>query len=297
MKTRSDRLAFTLIELLVVIAIIGVLLSLTLVAVQRAREAANRTRCQSNMRQIGLALQQYHDAHGLFPPGVSVRNGKDPYPFMSWNTRLLPYLEQSGMWRTAQSAFDQQKFFLINPPHVGLSTLMPVYGCPSDGRTLDVANPGGSIRVAFTSYLGVEGTDQFRRDGLLYMDSSTRHADILDGASNTLFVGERPPSADGVLGWWYAGWGQSQDGSCDMVLGVREVNAADYGPGCPRGPYTFTPGRVNNQCDTFHFWSLHPGGAHFLFADGSVRFLAYSADPIMPALATRRGGEAVSLPD
>jgi prepilin-type processing-associated H-X9-DG protein len=110
-----------------------------------------------------------------------------------------------------------------------------------------------------------------------------------------LLVGERPPSADGLFGWWYGGWGQSKDGSADMVLGVQEKNV--YVPGCPLGPYQFGPGNVKDQCDTFHFWSMHMGGAHFLFADGSLHFLHYDAAPIMPALATRSGGEAVDLPD
>jgi prepilin-type processing-associated H-X9-DG protein len=121
-------------------------------------------------------------------------------------------------------------------------------------------------------------------------------AGIRDGASQTIMVGERPPSTDLEFGWWYAGSGQSQlSGSGDMVLGVRELNKRI--PSCDAGPYSFTPGRLDNQCDMFHFWSLHSGGAHFLMADGSVHFLRYDADPIMPALASRNGGEIVSLPD
>lgn len=82
-----------------------------------------------------------------------------------------------------------------------------------------------------------------------------------------------------------------------MLLGVRERNrGGPYVASCPRGPYHFRPGRVNEQCDLFHFWSLHSGGAHFLFADGAVRFLAYSADPVLPAWATRAGGEMVAIP-
>jgi prepilin-type processing-associated H-X9-DG protein len=145
----------------------------------------------------------------------------------------------------------------------------------------------------------VSGTNQFRKDGVLYLDSQTRFAAITDGLSQTLFVGERPPSAQGNFGWWYGGWGQNKDGSGDTVLSVRERNLNSiYAPGCPVGPYEFGPGRIDNQCDTFHFWSLHiGGGAHFLFGDGSVRFLRYSAAPLMPALATRSGGETFMLPD
>src|SRR5207244_2898670 len=144
---------------------------------------------------------------------------------------------------------------------------------------------------------GVEGTNQTTKDGVLFLDSRVRLEDVKDGTSHTLMVGERPPSADLVFGWWYAGWGQSKDGSGDMVLGVRERYVSDLAPGCPRGPYAYGPGKVNNQCDTFHFWSTHIGGAHFLFADGSVHFLLYSAAPLLPALATRAGGESVTVPE
>lgn len=294
----SRRPALTLVELLVVIAILAVLLALLLPAVQRVRDSANRLRCTNNLHQIGLALHNYHGAHYCFPPGVSYRDGTDAYPFMSWNTRLLPFLEQDNLWRQTVQAFAVDKEFTDNPPHIGLATVQHVYACPADPRTLEVGLARGELKVALTAYLGVSGSTQFRKDGILYLDSSIRLADITDGSSNTLIVGERPPSADLWLGWWYAGWGQSKDGSGDAVLSVRERNIGFDGPDCPVGPYNFGPGRVQNQCDAFHFWSLHlGGGANFLCADGSVHFLSYSAAPLMPALATRAGGEAVNLPD
>lgn len=292
---RSDRRAFTLIELLVVIAIIGILVALTLAAVQRVRAAAARTECANNLKQIGLAMHQYHGSHRTFPPGVSYRDGRDPYPHMSWMTRLLPFIEQEAIWGEAQRAFAQEPFFLKDPPHTALSRVIDLYTCPDDSRTSSPANRG-TVQVGLTSYLGVDGTDQFTRDGTLYLDSQVRIADVTDGTSNTLSVGERPPSADLILGWWYAGWGQSKNGSGDSVLGVRELNTDVYGPGCLPGPYHFGTGKFSNQCDAFHFWSPHTGGAHFLFVDGSVHFLSYSANPIMPALATRAGGEAVTIP-
>jgi prepilin-type processing-associated H-X9-DG protein len=287
----------TLVEGLVVLAILGVLMGLMLPAVQRVRHAAWRTHCAHNLRQIGLALQGYHDTQHSFPPGVSYRNGADPYPFMSWNTRLLPYLEQQPLWRLTLDAFARDRRFGENPPHVGLATVLPAFSCPVDSRTLRVGFTRlGRKPVAFTAYLGVEGRDQVRRDGLLYLDSATRLADVTDGSSHTLLVGERPPSADGVLGWWYGGQGQSLDGSADMVLGVRERNMRTWTPQCAAPIYEFGPGRVENQCDALHFWSLHAGGgAHFLFADGSTHFLRYELAPILPALATRSGGEAAAL--
>ena len=97
--------------------------------------------------------------------------------------------------------------------------------------------------------------------------------------------------------WWYAGAGQRFSGSADMLLGVLEQNVMPVTSGsCAPGYYPFAPGNLRNQCDMFHFWSLHENGAHFLFADGSVRFLSYSAAPIMPALASRDGGEVVDIP-
>ncbi len=290
----TARAAFTLLELLVVIAIIAVLIGLTLPAVQRVRDAANRTECANNLKQIGLALHQYNDVQKRLPPGCSYRNGADPDPHMTWMTRLLPYLEQQSLWQEALQAFAQEKFF-ENPPHLPiLGHMLPVFTCPADSRTLEPWD-FGSFQVALTSYQGVEGTNQFSHDGVLYLDSRIRLTDVIDGTSNTLAVGERPPSADYRFGWWYAGWGQLKDGSADSVLGVHELNVSTQQ--CSPGPYQFSPGKVDNQCDVFHYWSLHRGGANFLMVDGSVHFLRYDAAPLMPALATRAGGEVVSLPD
>jgi prepilin-type processing-associated H-X9-DG protein len=287
------------VELLVVIAIIGVLVALTLAAVQRARAAADRLECANHLKQIGIALHNYHGVHSRLPPGCSYQNGADPFPHMSWMTRLLPYLEQQSLWNEAVAAFAQNKFFETPPHYPILGLVIPMFSCPADPRTQEpLSLPALSFEVGPTAYQGVEGTNQFKHDGVLYLDSKVRLTDVIDGTSNTLMVGERPPSADEVMGWWYAGWGQEKDGSADSVLGVNEMNTYSGTQGiCPPGPYEFGPGKVDNQCDVFHYWSLHRGGANFVMVDGSVHFIRYEAAPLMPALATRNGREVVSLPD
>ena len=146
--------------------------------------------------------------------------------------------------------------------------------------------------MAFTSYLAVEGKDLTTLDGVLFRDSSISIKQITDGTSQTLFAGERPPSADFQFGWWYAGAGQKFTGSADMILGVEEQNILLVTAGsCAPGSYKFAPGSFRNQCDMFHFWSPHSGGGQILFADGAVHFLSYAAAPILPALASRAGND------
>lgn len=291
--------AFTLVELLVVIAIIMVLLGLLLSAVQHARSVADRLKCQNNLKQIGLAFQMYHDTQRSLPPGHRPLSASDPLPLSGWPLSLLPQLEQSALYAKAQAAYQQTRNPFLNPPHTDLSTGMPLYICPSDARAafMQQAKISG-LQVAFTDYLGVAGKNYATHDGLLYQNSRVRFADITDGLSNTLLVGERPISADYQYGWWYAGIGQNFTGSADTILGVLEPNLLPVKPGtCGPGVYPYGPGRINNQCDMFHFWSLHPGGAIFLFADASVHFLPYGAAPLMPALASRNGGDVASIPD
>ncbi len=296
----DGRRALSLVELLVVVAIVATLIALLLPAVQRVRAAAQRTACLNNLKQLGLAAHGYANSQRALPPGCSYRNGTDPQPHLTWMARLLPHLENDALWRDCVRAFEQDRFFQ-SPPHFPiLGRFMAAFTCPADPRS---QTPWAYTRfqVAFTDYLGVEGTDLTRKDGALYLDSRVALADIADGTANTLLAGERPPSADHHLGWWYAGWGQNKTGSTDSVLGVRELCRHPRYWACPHGPYEFTDGGTDggpdDPCDAFHFWSFHPGGGHFLFADGSARFLVYAADAALPALATRAGGEPVALPD
>ncbi len=362
--TRLDRRrGFTLIELLVVIAIIGVLVGLLMPAVQKVRDAANRTRCSSHLKQIGLALHGYHDISGSFPPAMDVTQDKDaqgnyvltdghttpstPLYYWSWMARILPFIEQDNLFRQAQDwtrqypgtyskqcwrPFGGYWHSPFNPPqNPALGTLVETFTCPADYRTLGPifidSGYGSQFRIALTEYLGVSGTNQYAHDGIFFPVAQNnpaqgvygptyppvRMADILDGTSNTLMVGERPTSSDLAYGWWFAGAGQGdRDGSTDIILGTNEYNIEvcpgphppqigtwDSRGGPPRpGTETsyFQPGQANFSqiCDMLHFWSLHPGGANFLFADGSVHFLAYAAAPVLPQLATRAGGEVVN---
>lgn len=284
---------FTLIEVLVVVAIIGTLVGLTFAAVQKVRARAAQLGCSDRLRQLGLAVHNHEAARGALPPGVTPPDR--PSPYLHWHARLLPDLEQGPLWAEIEQAFKADPDFLHIPPHSARLQQLPAFLCPADSR----GRPGES--AGLTSYLGVSGTTSPAKDGCLFLGSKVAIRDIRDGASSTLLVGERPPSADLVFGWWYAGWGQRPNASAgDAILGVSERNLPDRFsevPGCGPGPYRFGPSRASDPCGVFHYWSLHPGGANFLFADGAVRLIQYEAADLLPALATRAGGETVTLPD
>jgi prepilin-type processing-associated H-X9-DG protein len=301
MSRAGRNAAFTVVELLVVITIISLLIGLLLSAVQNVRAAAARVDCQNRIKQLALGLHTYHDTRHGFPPGHRSPQHPDRMPYSGWTVSALPFVEQQSLMAHAAAAYRSDADPFHNPPHSGLATVVPAFLCPTDPlvTTAQRGQRTGTL-AAFTSYLGVAGRDAVTaRDGMLFQDSTTRLTDVPDGTSNTLFLGERPPSADFQFGWWYAGVGQQFTGSADLVLGAREPNLqrVTVGSLCGPGRYPFRASRFDDQCGMFHFWSPHPGGANFAFADGSVRFLKYSADPIMPALATRAGGETVAVPE
>lgn len=295
----SRRAAFTLVELLVVVAILAVLVGLTTAAVQRVRESAARAGCQNHLRQLGLALAGHHAAHARYPVGCLSADVPGGFARRGWMVPLLPHVDQPALWQQAvEAAKLRPDRFSASPPHP-FATPVRVYGCPADGRTREPAFARDKLWVALTSYLGVAGTRNARRDGVLFTGGSVRGTDVTDGASQTLAVGERPPSPDMWVGWWYAGYGVDFAGTGDTVLGAKERATPDYPlmPDCGEGSTTFRQGRLDSMCDVMHFWSTHPGGANFLFADGAVKFLGYPVAAVLPALATRAGGEGVTVPD
>jgi prepilin-type N-terminal cleavage/methylation domain-containing protein/prepilin-type processing-associated H-X9-DG protein len=310
----TRRRAFTLIELLVVIAIIAVLIGLLLPAVQKVRAAAERTNCVNNLKQIGLALHSYQNENGLFPMGTTEHTPwppRDPRQWLSWMARILPWIEQAPLYQNMEIAYQTQAPNydpFVNPPHQGFSRVLTILRCPSDQRQYSAGTSFG-YTVAFTGYLGCNGQNVRSADGVLYWNSKVRIGDIPDGTSNTFLVGERPPSFDLYFGWWYCGAGQwdfsygpvHDTGSGDVTLGGAEINLRTSGhsayDSCPVGPYTYKDGTILNPCDQFHWWSLHSGGANFLFADASCHFLSYSiGQPIVNAMSTRAGGEPVAQP-
>jgi len=288
--------AFTLIELLVVIAIIGILVGLLLPAVQAAREAARRTSCFNNMKQMGLALHQYHGVHQTLPPGwmglepVTGRPLAESGPGWCWASFILPQLELENSARE----LIRYSLPIVDPANdVARLTFLPIYRCPSDApvREFDLpqnGNPNSVLtRLATSNYVAVHGTLELeeceglpagvvcRSDGVFYHLSRTTFADIRDGLSNTLIVGERS-SALGNSTW--LGLVPGGDEAMARFLGI-----ADHPPNADGG-----------HLDDFS--SRHGAGTNFVVADGSVRVIAETIDlQVYRALVTRAGGDVAPL--
>lgn len=299
---KKFKIGFTLLELMVVLGIIGVLIGLLLPGIQHIRATASQSSCMNNLKQIGTALHNYHATHGRFPDDCSFSTTlpEPPYPFVSWMAFMLPYLEQGPLWFAtleAMKSFPTQP--LNNPPHIGVNTVIKTYVCPQDSRLLQPLETKDKISLAFTSYIGISAYLNGKKAGVFDNCPGIRMTDITDGTSHTLAVGERPPPTTLQAGPWYPRkapairhWG--------LLYGPDEympvtVFAMDPQETCV-GPFVFGPGRLDNPCDRYHLWSLHSGGANFLFADGSVRFFGFKTKEILPALATRNEGEVVEIP-
>jgi prepilin-type N-terminal cleavage/methylation domain-containing protein/prepilin-type processing-associated H-X9-DG protein len=278
---RRHSSGFTLIELLVVIAIIAILIGLLLPAVQKVRQSAGCVKCQNNLKQIGIALHLYHDANDVFPQAYN-RGSPSGFPNnttnKSWMTFILPYVDQDSLYSQGASVYQ--------------SAVVKIYGCPLDPRMEARGAYQSLVPGGYTEYLAVDGTKYMSgsaggfvlpTDGVMYGSSRTKIGDISDGASCTVMAGERPPDASTGWGWWM--WGMF-----DSAMAVQCYVNITGTTNCTL-PQMYGPGRLTEECDALHYWSLHPGGSNWLFADGAVRPLAYSAAPLLPALATRAGGE------
>lgn len=289
------RRAFTLIELLVVIAILAILIGLLLPAVQKVRSAAQRVSCSNNLKQIGLALHNYHSANEVFPAGF---NTSGTFTDTGWQLQLLPYLEQDSLFTqsfvylTAHPGGTDSTAFLAG------SFVMSMFICPANTRPLVDVYAGVTYEI--TSYMGNAGTSSgnpVSGDGILYSGSNVHITDITDGTENTIAVGERPCTGDLYWGWGFAPFGTGY-GDGDTVLGSNDSSlatrlgdaAANVGLRPPTQPHTAA------EIDGAHYWSFHDGGANFVFCDGSVHFLNYSADAVFVQLCTRNGGEVFALP-
>jgi len=294
------RRAFTLIELLVVIAIIGVLIGLLLPAVQKVREAANRMSCQNNLKQLGLALHNYHDVSQRFPVGADSVTG------LSWRVHLLPFIEQENLYRRFNFGPGPWNG---GPNREGPNKMVhalnriPNFNCPSvpviqasngsstllDGRktyTSDyhgVAGPKGINPVTGAAYAWdatPAGQGGFARQGVLGRNSNQRLADITDGTSNTLMVGEVSVRWQGNI--------LDSDGA-DWVRGIGFNN----GMASCRNVQNAINTPYNGIYNDISFGSQHPGGgAQFVMCDGSVRFIQQSIDLVIyKSTASRDGGE------
>ena len=309
---------FTLIELLVVIAIIAILIALLLPAVQQAREAARRTQCKNNLKQIGIALHNYHDIYSTFPPGYSSRNivatapaSVETGPGYSWSFAILPQLEQTNLAASVNTNLDAAAAANI----VAISgKTVSGYLCPTDPAPInfDVTDASGAtLNLPTSNYVGIAGYDNVTMNpgqgtGIFYRNSRVKFRDVTDGTSSTICVGERmhkhnfnPPMATvNANSTWYAAipgvmrpagmmsMPMMTEGPASMILGHVGQPPMMGMPAMER-----TPNTTNH---IVHFSSQHVGGVQFLLCDGSTHFISQNIDySVFRNLGERADGNVI----
>lgn len=289
---------FTLIELLVVIAIIAILISLLLPAVQQAREAARRSQCKNNLKQLGLALHNYHDTHSVFMFGFNTHG-------TGWSAMMLPYIDQAplymtlrfqdgdpGNWDTVGSAANM----------AACETVLPVFMCPSAALQKHYNINGIANRVP-CSY-GANASSQvlteaaFRTmtplDGMFYLHSRVSMADLTDGSSNTIAIGERRCEPDwsqngNSMDFWYIGSPQI-DPVLNSATSGDEFTEFVVSTAAPLNARFIATTNETEKELSIGGW--HVGGTHVVLADGSVRFLSFNmSQTVFKGLGSRAGGE------
>jgi len=313
MTYKSKQKGFTLIELLVVIAIIAVLIGLLLPAVQKVRDAAARLQCTNNLKQIGLAMMNYESTYKTFPagyldsmtgpnvPNSTASSNPDPIIGWGWGALILPYLEQEALYKS----ININSIAMNNTSAAAIAfrkTVIKGFLCPSDdtgSNTFTISGTGGNFELAKSSYAGVNGQAELADFdtafglGMFLRGRGVSIAEVTDGLSNTLFVGERSSKSakhatgtlPGVCSWVGALPGGDLDGE-SPVLYILGHTGEPSDPHKPNSP----------QSDGFFhaedFTSKHSGGVNFLFGDGSVRFITDSIDgQTWVKLGTRQCGE------
>jgi prepilin-type N-terminal cleavage/methylation domain-containing protein/prepilin-type processing-associated H-X9-DG protein len=291
------RRGFTLIELLVVIAIIAILIGLLLPAVQKVREAAARTQCLNNLKQIGLAAHNFHDTYKRLPAAINIPGEEafgwpkapDPNKWYGLHMALFPYYEQDNLRKNVVDNVANPHNVNCNGPNSVGAQIVIILICPSDAAMPTPAiGQFNNLYFGLTSYGGCSGTSatttnglQSLQNGLFYMNSSVRIGDIKDGTSNTLMFGERSrrnlqvtSSSQALGGWAWANFFAQEDNTMNssaLIEGIQFHTLDQFG-------------------------SQHSGGiiSNFCFADGSVKSLSKDLSiVIFQRLSSRAGGEVV----